>query len=179
MKKNLIVYASRTGNTGKIAKEIGKNFEKHGWSNDLKKISAEYDVENPDFDLNDYDFICVGSLVFDALPLPRIRKLINSNTKEHKLTPGPKCGLVFCTYVGMHLGPAEAEPALKLLELELMHREIQVIGSIAVPGKMKGKESKPDWYFGDIENRPDESDLKNIALFVDDIMNELKANPYY
>ena len=46
MKKNLIVFASNTGNTEKVAKEIAKNFERHGWSNDLKKLPDDYDWEN-------------------------------------------------------------------------------------------------------------------------------------
>ena len=178
MKINLIVYASKTGNTEKIAKEIGKNFERYGWSNDLKKIPDDYDVKNPDFSFNDYDFACVGSPVISELPLPQIRTITYGKPGSHKLTPGPKCGIVFCTYGGIHLGPAEAEPALKLLEVELMHQEFNVIGSLAIPGKMKVGPN-PEFFFEDLHNRPDENDLKNVALFVANIMNKLKDYPYY
>jgi len=178
MKKNLIVFASKTGNTEKVALEIAKNFERHGWSNDLKKLPDDYDTNNPDFDFNDYDFACVGSPVNSELPLPQIRTVTYGKPELRKLTPGPKCGLVFCTYAGVHLGPPEAEPALKLLELELMHQEFQVIGSLAVPGNLAGRDTS-ETYFGDLRGRPDENDLKNAALFVDDIMNKLKDFPYY
>ena len=178
MKKNLIVYASQTGNTERIAKEISKNFERHGWSNHLKKLSDDYDVNNPDFSFNDYDFACVGSPVRSELPLPQIRTVTYGKPGRRRLTPGPKCGIVFCTYGGIHLGPPEAEPALKLLEVELMHQEFNVIGSLAIPGKMKSGPI-PEGFFKDLHNRPDENDIKNVASFVDEIMDKLKDYPYY
>ena len=178
MKKNLIVFASKTGNTEKVAKEIGKNFERHGWRNILKKLPDDYDATHPDFDFNDYDFACVGSPVNSELPLKQIRTVTYGKPESRRIFPGPKCGLVFCTYGGIHLGPAEAEPALKLLEVELMHQGFQVIGSLAIPGKL-GDKDNPEWYFGEMRNRPDERDLKNVALFVDDIMRKLKDFPYY
>ena len=178
MKKNLIVYASKTGNTERIAKEISKNFERYGWGSYLKKLSDDYDVKNADFSFDDYDFACVGSPVISELPLPQIRTVTYGKPKRRKLTPGPKCGIVFCTYGGIHLGPPEAEPALKLLEVELMHQEFNVIGSLAIPGKMKGG-AIPEGFFKDLHNRPDENDLKNVASFVDKIMDKLKEYPYY
>ena len=178
MKKNLIVFASNTGNTEKVAKEIAKNFERHGWSNELKKLPNDYDVKNPDFDFKEYDFVCVGSPVNSELPLPHIRTVTYGKPELRKITPGPKCGLVFCTYAGVHLGPPEAEPALKLLELELMHQEFYVIGSLAIPGDLKGRDTSKT-YFGDLRGRPDERDLKQVALFVDEIMKNLKDFPYY
>ena len=74
--------------------------------------------------------------------------------------------------------PEEAEPALKLLEVELMHQKFLVIGSLAIPGKM-GNRQHPGWYFPDLPTRPNEGDLKNVAIFVDSIMNKLKEIPYY
>ena len=178
MKRTLIVFASRTGNTEKVAKEIGKSFERRGWSCDLKKLPDDYDAKNPDFNFQDYDFACVGSPVISELPLPQIRTVTYGKPGSHKLSVGPKCGLVFCTYAGIHLGPKEAEPALKLLEVELMHQGFQVIGSLAIPGKL-GNKYTPEWYFGDMRHRPDGRDLQDVALFVDDIINKLKGFPYY
>jgi flavodoxin len=178
MKKNIIVYASKTGNTEKVAMGIARGFEKHGWHNDLKKLPEDYDVENPNFRFDDYDFACVGSFVYGALPAPQIRKVVYGKPESRKITPGPKCGLVFCTYGGMHLGPKEAEPTLKHLEVDLMHQAFQVIGSLAIPGNMAGKDST-NWYFPDLINRPDGRDMKNVALFVDDVMKKLKDYPYY
>ena len=49
MKRNLIVYASKTGNTEMVANEMAKHFETHGWTNDMKKLPDDYDTKNPDF----------------------------------------------------------------------------------------------------------------------------------
>ena len=75
-KKNLIIYMSNTGNTEMIAKEIGKNFEKYGWENDFKKISKDYDVKNPDFSFQAYDFVCVGSPVHNGVAVQEIMEVI-------------------------------------------------------------------------------------------------------
>jgi flavorubredoxin len=176
--KNLIVYASRTGNTDKIAKELAKNFEGHGWTSDLKRLPDDYDAKNPDFKFDDYDFVCVGSPVISELPLDQIRTVTYGNPELKKLTPGPKCGIVFCTYAGIHLGPMEAAPALKLMEVELMHQLYNVIGSLAIPASM-GNFNHPEVYFNDIIDRPNEQDMKDVAAFVDDIMVKLKDYPYY
>ena len=94
----------------------------------------------------------------------------------HEIVPGPKCGVVFCTYGGVHLGPKEAEPALKLLDVELEHLSFKVIGSLAVPGSM-GNRHSPDWYYPDLPSRPNKEDLRKVGLFVDDIIKKLGSNP--
>ena len=97
-------YASHTGNTEKVAKELAKNFERHGWTCDLKNIPDDYDAKNPDFSFDDYDFVCVGSPVISELPLDQIRTLTYGNPPLKRLDPGPKCGIVFCSYGGIHVG---------------------------------------------------------------------------
>ena len=178
MKKNLIVYASRTGNTEKVAHELAENFDRYGWESVLKKLPDDYDAKHPDFSFDDYDFVCVGSPVISELPLDQIRTVTYGNPPLKKLEPGPKCGIVFCSYGGIHLGPMEAAPALKLLEVELMHQLYNVIGSLAVPGGM-GDFSNPDVYYSDLKDRPNEKDWADVAAFVDDAMGKLKAYPYY
>jgi hypothetical protein len=73
---------------------------------------------------------------------------------------------------GLHLGPKEAEPALKLLEVEVEHRLFKVIGSLAIPGSM-GDSYDPEGYYGDTRGRPNTEDLKDVASFVEDIMKKL------
>ena len=176
MKKNVIVYASNTGNTEKIAIELKKNFDRYGWDCTLKKLPNDYDFENPDFDFDDYDFVCIGSPVNLELPLPQVRKVMTSRPHgSHKIVPGPKCGIVFCTYGGIHLGPKEAEPTLKLLELDLEHLSFKVIGSLAVPGCI-GDKYNPDWFHGDMRGRPNAEDLHKVETFVDDVMKKLDKN---
>jgi flavodoxin len=178
MKKNLIVYASRTGNTEKVAHELARNFETFGWTNELKKLPDGYDAKHPDFRFDDYDFVCVGSPVISELPLDQIRAVTYGNPERKKLLAGPKCGVVFCTYGGIHLGPVEAEPALKLLEVELMHQCFTVIGTLAIPGGM-GDRDLPGVYFSDLKERPNAQDMREVAAFVKKIMDRLKAYPYY
>jgi hypothetical protein len=178
MIKNLIVYASRTGNTEKVANELAKNFERYGWECTLKKLPNNYDAKNPDFSFDDYDFTCVGSPVISELPEDQIRTVTYGSPGLKKLSLGPKCGIVFCTYGGIHLGPPEAAPALKLMEVELMHQCYNVIGSLAIPGSM-GDRDLPDVYFSDLKERPNAGDMKAVAAFVDDIMIKLKDYPYY
>ena len=173
MKKNLIVYASNTGNTEKVALELKRHFDRYGWESTVKKLPKDYDVKNPDFSFDDYDFVCIGSPVISELPLPQVRGVMWSKWPGfHKIEPGPKCGIVFCTFGGIHLGPKEAEPTLKLLEVELEHLLFKVIGSLAIPGSM-GDQSHSDGYFGDLRSRPNEEDLNVVGSFVDDIMEKL------
>lgn len=174
MKKNLILYASNTGNTEKVAIELKNSFDRHGWDSTLKKLPEDYDVKNPDFDFDDYDFLCVGSPVISELPLQQVRGVMWSKWPGmKKIEPGPKCGIVFCTYGGVHLGPKEAEPALKLLEMEAEHLFFKIIGSLAIPGSM-GDQSHPEGYFGDLRGRPNDEDMRVVASFVDDIMKKLE-----
>ena len=73
-KKGLILYASVTGNTEKVAKAFGKAFETCGWSYDLVKITAKTSFKKDPVYFDDYDFVCLGSpiawLMADAFLIP-------------------------------------------------------------------------------------------------------------
>jgi flavodoxin len=169
-KKCLIIYASRTKNTENVAIRIQKTFEKHGWKCDSFNVEQGVDIKNPPFNFDDYEFICAGSAVIWALPTEKIvnvMRIHSRRTAYKKIVPGPKCGIVFCTYGGAHLGPKEAEAALKLLELEIEHLEFKCIGSYACPGKYVNHPT-PEWYHGDIRNRPNEDDLKRVSKFIEE-----------
>ena len=61
-KKSLIVYASRTKNTEKVAFKFKETFEKQGWSSDIFKINRQKDsLSKLPGNINDYDFACFGS----------------------------------------------------------------------------------------------------------------------
>ena len=60
-KKSLILYSTMTGNTEKVAMRFRKVFEKKGWVCDIFKIDKKTDAINPPFNLEDYDFLCIGS----------------------------------------------------------------------------------------------------------------------
>ena len=76
-KKCLIIYASHSGNTEKVALRIQSIFKKNGWSSDIFKVrkNAE-DILRPSINLDDYDFLCVGSGINNHLPYSEIRLII-------------------------------------------------------------------------------------------------------
>jgi hypothetical protein len=78
-KKSLIVYASRTGNTEKVALSFKKAFEKKGWECDMFKVGPKTDVRNPPFNLEDYDFLCAGSLVVEGQPVKEAKDILFYN----------------------------------------------------------------------------------------------------
>ena len=176
MKKNLILYASQTGNTHQVALALERGFGRQGRESTLLRLIVDHDFEKFPVPFDDFDFVCVGSPVIDHLPLPIVRDAMSRCFRpRHKLVPGPKCGLVFCTYSGIHLGPKEAEPALALLALEMEHLRFKAIGRLAIPGKM-GDLFTPDWYHGVLVDRPDEQDLNQAEAFVDEIMLKISSD---
>ncbi|OGO32522.1 MAG: hypothetical protein A2Z29_06950 [Chloroflexi bacterium RBG_16_56_11] len=76
-KKCLIIYASLTGNTEKVAFRFKSTFERNGWECDSFKIRKKAeDILNPPFKLNDYDFLCVGSGIRVHLPYNEILNVL-------------------------------------------------------------------------------------------------------
>lgn len=209
-RKSLILYASMTGNTEKVAMSFKKAFEKKGWECDAFKIDKNTDVNNPPYDWEKYDFLCVGSPVILGQPVEEILKLMfNSPISAHqgqptredraresvlsndpnyvpqprrrpkgarpvgKIIPGPKKGVVFVSYAGVHLGPKEAEPALGTLENELEHLKYECIGKFACPGK-HGNDPGKDWWHGDMRQRPNERDLLKAEIFMEEKIEECR-----
>ena len=182
-KKGLILYQSMTGNTEKVALRFKKAFEKKGWECDMFKVDKNMDVNNLPFNFEEYDFMCVGSGVYKALPGQEIVNILFNYTHQtkragkiirvhRKITPGPKTGIVFVTYAGTHLGPKEAEPALSLLELNIEHLRFKCIGRFCCPGGV-GKRRTPGQWFGDISGRPNERDLQKAEIFMEEKIEEL------
>jgi hypothetical protein len=61
VKKGLVICASRTGNTMKVAERFKSTFEKNGWQCDLFHIKQTIDVTKLPFDFKAYDLVCIGS----------------------------------------------------------------------------------------------------------------------
>ncbi len=78
-KKGLILYASQTGNTEKVAGAFKEVFLRHGWECDMFKIDSAIDPENPPFDLPRYDFLCAGSPVIASLPVKEMVRVLSRN----------------------------------------------------------------------------------------------------
>ena len=91
---------------------------------------------------------------------------------KRKIVPGPKRGAVFATYGGAHLGPKEAEAALVLLESCIEHLKFKCGGRFSCPRKMVNY-ATPEWYHGDIRNRPNATDLDNAEKFILEILKSV------
>ena len=199
-KKSLILYASRTGNTEKVALRLKDVFERHGWQCDLLKIDKSTVIDESTFDCTDYDFLCVGSYVDTSLPSNQLIEAMRHNPLDAHhpppanidmkdraamlewdkishariiLGPDDKRGIVFATYGGYHFGPKEAEPALKLMELEMEHMRFVSLGTFACPGKFL-REDLPNQYFKNLTKRPDERDLRKAEIFMEEILEEIE-----
>jgi len=75
-KKCLILYATHTGNTEKVAARFKIAFERHGWTVDSVKLNQKSDLMHPTYDIKDYDFLCVGSGIAMHLPFDEILKAV-------------------------------------------------------------------------------------------------------
>ena len=170
----LIVYSSYSGNTEKVAYRMKKAFEKNNHHTDIYKIDENTDPEDPPFNYKDYDFLCVGSPVKMGLPSQELVNMMMLHRRgvKRKIVPGPKKGAVFATYGGAHLGPKEAETALAMLESCIEHLKFKCVGRFSCPGKMVDY-ATPEWYHGDIRNRPNATDLDNAEKFILEILKSV------
>jgi hypothetical protein len=185
-RKNLILYASLSGNTKKVAGRIAKTFEQKGWNNTLVQVDQKYDPRKNPINFDAYDFICVGSGVFWHVPYEPLLTCIRSSTHRSvygKIIPGPRLGLAFATYGGAHLGPKEAQATLELLEIAFEHLGFRSFGRLAIPGRVRHYHSEgeetPDWYFPDIHNRPDSEDLDGVDTYVGSLLESSEFHAVY
>lgn len=86
-KKSLILYASMSGNTEKVALRFKEVFERKGWECDLLKVTSKIDIYNSPFDCSQYDFICAGSFVHKSLPSERLVDMMRWNPNNVHYSP--------------------------------------------------------------------------------------------
>ena len=61
-KRSLIMYASRTNNTAKVAERFKSTLERNGWQCDIFKIEQDGDaMAFPYYNFEDYDLVCAGT----------------------------------------------------------------------------------------------------------------------
>jgi hypothetical protein len=169
--KILNLYFSSTGNTEKVAQRISDTAAKLGHEIDTVKVAGDQDL-----DLLRYDFIFMGSGVYQWLPGKGLQEFIGARlshyaaAEEIKLGAprrGHKKGVIYCTYGGAHTGVNEAIPAVKYLGQLLDHLGYEVVAEWYVigeyPGKGRLKEYSVGGRLGNIEGRPNEADLKDVA----------------
>ena len=77
-KKALVVYASRTNNTAKVAERFQSTLVKSAWQCDLYKIGAYDDPMKVPFDITSYDLVCAGCGIHSHAPYEELLAVIRS-----------------------------------------------------------------------------------------------------
>jgi hypothetical protein len=129
--KILNLYFSSTGNTEKVAHRIAATVEQLGHRIDTVKITGEREL-----DLLDYDFIFIGSGVYQWLPGKGLQKFIGARLAHYAAAGEIKFAsprrdhkkvAVYCTYGGAHTGINEAVPAVKYLGQLFDHLGFEIV----------------------------------------------------
>lgn len=166
----LILVSSKTGNTRKVAEVIARTAETEGHLVDLQEATGSTDVR-----LLDYDLVFAGSGVYDRQPARQINEMVDTLMKRgvrEKLVlpaaprrPG-KYAVIFCSYGGVHTGVNEAIPAVKRIGQLFDHYGIDVLDEVYVVGAFTPQsmqEYNRDGRLGDINGRPNQEDLNEVA----------------
>ncbi len=113
MKKVLITYYSRTGNTEKMAKMIAKELAEKGINVDLKRVE-EVNIDS----LMEYDGYIIGSPNYFGTMASEVKKFIDESVKYYRKIEG-KLVAAF-TSTGMIGGGGETA-CLDILKAFLIH----------------------------------------------------------
>jgi hypothetical protein len=167
VKKAVIIYWSKTGNTEKVAHSIKAGLEDAGLEVSLLKTD-----EADGTDYFDYDLVCLGFPSYSWHPPKPMEDLLKSNFRKHrsegKIKPSApkvpgKNTLIFCTYSGPHTGLDEATPAGDYAGQFFEHIGFTVLDKWYVLSEFHGwDEGNIKGRMGDIRGLPSEDDLKKI-----------------
>jgi multimeric flavodoxin WrbA len=169
LKKALIIYWSKTGNTAKVAKAI-----KQGLETAEIQVTVKKQEEAEDVDCFDYDLFCVGAPSYSWHPPEPMANLLKTKfaayraREEGKIKPGApkvpgKNALIFVTYSGPHTGMDEATPAGKYMRQFFEHLGFTVIAEWYVLSEFHGSlENSMQGRMGDIRGKPTEEELLKI-----------------
>jgi flavodoxin len=168
MKKALIVYWSKTGNTRKVANAIGQGLENAGMQVAIKE---QHEAEDDDF--FSYDLVCVGAPAYSWHPPEPMDKFLKSKfaayRQQSKIKPGApkihgKNALIFVTYSGPHTGIDEATPAGKYMAQFFEHLGFDVKAEWYILSEFHGSlENSTLGRMGDIRGKPTEEELRKIT----------------
>lgn len=167
--KVLSIYYSATGNTTKAAKIIEETITAAGHKVTSFPINGDANVQ-----FLDYDMIFMGSGVYLWLPgeplMALIEKACDGYRKSGDMRPNPRRrsnikAVVYCTYAGTHSGINEAYPAMKWMGQFFEHLGIEVVAEWPIVGEFHNdlKHLSLCGRFGDIRNRPNAADLKELS----------------
>ena len=140
MKKALILSASYSGNTGKIAELFQTVLKEYGWDCDLMKVTKHTDKHNLPYRMDDYDLLLAGSPIMAGRPAQEVLECISPEMfhEMHFFATHEnynRKGIAFVTYGGSGRGPAEAMPGLAYLKMCMEDVRIKCIGQFACCGK--------------------------------------------
>jgi hypothetical protein len=175
--KALVLYWTKNGNTEKAARRIHDTLQKAGMTVSIDRISHDLEVE-----YLDYNLIFLGAPVYENLSPKPVLAFLHTNRRRggKKILPSAPevpgvAAVPFCTYGGGHTGYSEAEPMLKHIGQYFEHEGIRVVDSIAMIGVFPEVEGlyNTQGRFGDIRQRPDEHDLRELEGRVRGILRRL------
>lgn len=152
-KKALIIYATISGNSEKIAKAFEKTLVHYGFQVDMfKAVDASHFVK-----IEGYDLYIVGTGIVGGIPEKNLLAAFGAGnyTNMKQLaeiggdTGAPQWGrgvplskgIIFLTYGGNRRGPSEVLASMSLLEMMMTDMGITVIGEFACGGISKRKHS--------------------------------------
>ena len=75
-KKSLVMYASHTNNTAKVAERFKSTLQRNGWQCDICKIEKDGDPLAFPYKIADYDLVCAGSGINLHTPYPELIAVI-------------------------------------------------------------------------------------------------------
>lgn len=113
MKKVIIIYFSKSGNTKKMAEYVKIGVEELNVNVDIKDVKEA----TPD-DLLNADGIIIGSPTYYGLPAYQIKKLLDESVKYHGKLEG-KIGGAFTS--AANIGGGNESTLLAILEAMLIH----------------------------------------------------------
>jgi flavodoxin len=167
MKKAVIIYESKTGNTEKVALAIKNGLEEAGLEVILTKVDNASAI-----DFFDYDLVCIGSPSYNWRPIKDIADYLTTKFKNYKDQGKIKIGspkipdknaLIFCTYSGPHTGINEAVPAGKIIGQFFDHLGFNILDEWYVLSEFRGSEElSTKGRMGDIRGKPTKEDLMNL-----------------
>ncbi len=163
MNNALILYASSTGNTEKVAKRFFSVLKKQNWDCRMLRLEDTTNLQREKIFLDDYDLVLLGSPVISGSPSPQVSKhlaLVGAEPprlySNQMIFPGSffrperaPLGIVFATYSGETFGPVEVLPTLELERMYLQYLFLDVIGKFACPGRKEPK-STIEWLASDL-----------------------------
>ncbi len=178
--KILNIYYSATGNTEKIANIITETAKKEG--HDVETIKITKEANDVDVELLDYELVFAGSGVYQWLPGKPIQelftKLLWKYFEKGEIKPAAprrpnKKAVIYCTYGGVHTGINEAVPAVKYMGQLFDHLGFTIIAEWYFVGEYKTEKLARfslNGRMGNIEGRPNENDLRDVAERVKGIL---------